>query len=956
MKNFINKYWKHSAIIVLAVAVFAVVGFIELPHHSAKAQAQTYPNPSIATYDSRSSSGDAADYTLSLPSDGPFTNDFKLELCLYNYNGAKSLCFTSPWATQSLTGAATGAWTVNGSDEPLFTSATGNWSVWGFPGAADSLVNHNDNGADTASFTVIQGAALPTGEVISNLKLGLQLSEDDTGSLMNSTAYDDQGLPCATHVADPTGNDDPGSLGAGYVGGAAYNTMSSQIWAAHTADCDNSFDPDVARMYMSDDLFNAVGVSNNISSTTFNVSSTLTNGFNGSPLEITVQNTGSVPWTSDQPTVIAGSQSGTCDGASGSEPLASDPVGTSCTASINNSSYAIRLQHISGSFGVGANPASYSQVSQQTCTVTGTQSCSVSSCTDEPLCVSQSGYCSVGSCDETHCPMPSDFGGCGGTWMNGCGGTWGNTVQCTTTGGDPNVEPGKSAQFKVNSLTAPTTTGSYKETWQMENNGNPFGSQIIIPIVVTSSAQQSPSTVTSVSVSCSPNSVGMNGTSSCNATVNGTNNPDPNVTWSASDGTMSTKGPSASSVLTAGNTAEMITVTATSAQDPTKAATTQVSVIGTLQAGTIVVESVSAADPSVQVPASWSFFGPIDPCASSAGVCPTSTSGRYTNLSLGNYSIVSEATADPSYTATPTLSPADMQEVTEGATTTFLIEWNTSSTPYYSCSGSGGSCALDATCTSPGNGCYANDNTCGKSCGGGGTQHYSCSGTGNSCALDSSGAYTDSNCDNSCSGGPTYYSCSGSGNSCVADPQGTYSDPSCGGFCTVPPVTYYSCSGSSCEASSTCTSAGNGCYAGDKTCNNSCGGGGTTYYSCTTGCSAIDPTCTSASSNCYVSSATCNSSCPPELPPTISSFTASPGLIVAGESATLAWGTDNASFCGIDPLIGPVSLNSDPANPELVYPTSTTVYVLTCSNPNGSATRDATTTVTVKSSGRKEGN
>ena len=126
--------------------------------------------------------------------------------------------------------------------------------------------------------------------------------------------------------------------------------------------------------------------------------------------------------------------------------------------------------------------------------------------------------------------------------------------------------------------------------------------------------------------------------------------------------------------------------------------------------------------------------------------------------------------------------------MSQAATTTdFLILWNTPSTPYYSCSSN--SCVASSTCAGPGNGCYANDNTCGNSCLAAPTQYYSCSGSGNSCAQDptctvaSSTCFADSNCSYSCPGGPPppaqYYSCSGSGNSCAQDPTCTVASSTC---------------------------------------------------------------------------------------------------------------------------------------------------------------------------------
>ena len=76
------------------------------------------------------------------------------------------------------------------------------------------------------------------------------------------------------------------------------------------------------------------------------------------------------------------------------------------------------------------------------------------------------------------------------------------------------------------------------------------------------------------------------------------------------------------------------------------------------------------------------------------------------------------------------------------------------------------------------------------------------------------------------------------------------------------------------------------------------------------------------------------------LPPTISSFAASPASITAGGSSTLSWSVDGATSVSIAPDIGVVTGNS-----VSVSPASTTAYVLTASNPFSSSTRTISVTV-----------
>ena len=77
-----------------------------------------------------------------------------------------------------------------------------------------------------------------------------------------------------------------------------------------------------------------------------------------------------------------------------------------------------------------------------------------------------------------------------------------------------------------------------------------------------------------------------------------------------------------------------------------------------------------------------------------------------------------------------------------------------------------------------------------------------------------------------------------------------------------------------------------------------------------------------------------------QAPPAISSFTATPASITAGQSSTLAWvvsGATSLSISGIGAVTG---------TQITVTPSATTTYTLTATNTNGSVTAQATVTVT----------
>lgn len=74
--------------------------------------------------------------------------------------------------------------------------------------------------------------------------------------------------------------------------------------------------------------------------------------------------------------------------------------------------------------------------------------------------------------------------------------------------------------------------------------------------------------------------------------------------------------------------------------------------------------------------------------------------------------------------------------------------------------------------------------------------------------------------------------------------------------------------------------------------------------------------------------------------PTISSFTANPTSITAGQAVTLSWSVSNSTYNIIDPQAGPVRGTS-----AVVMPTVTTTYTLYTTNQFGRTTATATVTV-----------
>jgi peptidoglycan-associated lipoprotein len=81
---------------------------------------------------------------------------------------------------------------------------------------------------------------------------------------------------------------------------------------------------------------------------------------------------------------------------------------------------------------------------------------------------------------------------------------------------------------------------------------------------------------------------------------------------------------------------------------------------------------------------------------------------------------------------------------------------------------------------------------------------------------------------------------------------------------------------------------------------------------------------------------------PPPAKPSVQ-FTAEPGTIERGQSASLRWSVSDATDVTISPGVGTVSARGD----RQVSPADTTTYTLTANGPGGSDSGSATVTVTV---------
>ena len=104
------------------------------------------------------------------------------------------------------------------------------------------------------------------------------------------------------------------------------------------------------------------------------------------------------------------------------------------------------------------------------------------------------------------------------------------------------------------------------------------------------------STISSVSVVCSPSSVTPGATSQCNVSVDGTGSFSSTVTWSASGGSITGSG-----LLTAPSSAATVTVTATSSEDSSKSGKATVTVAAGTGAPTISSVGVACSPSTIAI-------------------------------------------------------------------------------------------------------------------------------------------------------------------------------------------------------------------------------------------------------------------------------------------------------------------------------------------------------------------
>jgi phosphatidylinositol-3-phosphatase len=176
------------------------------------------------------------------------------------------------------------------------------------------------------------------------------------------------------------------------------------------------------------------------------------------------------------------------------------------------------------------------------------------------------------------------------------------------------------------------------------------------------------STISSVSLACTPSTIAAAATSQCSATVMGSGSYSSAVTWSASAGTIN-----ASGLLTAPASAGTVTVTAMSMQDSTKAGTASV----TVQAppppsSTITSVQVACTPAAVNISAT-------SQCTATVKGTGSYSSAVTWSASAGAINATGLFTA-PAAAASVTITATSVQDTAQSGSATIAVQSQTSQT------------------------------------------------------------------------------------------------------------------------------------------------------------------------------------------------------------------------------------------------------------------------------------
>ena len=879
MKNAMKKYWYLGSMLALLVAIVAGVHAVHpfavrtADAQGAAASTVTFglnvygysiktngtPNQVIGTGPIVDSSGNAInpnDYRSGTPhaiylNASSYSVDFRVGLEICQPDGTNCHQGWTPWASQMA---------ANPTGDPYSPIVGGGPNESGSVtcGAQEATL-HNRLGD---IFIGVQTRSLPQGEILNNVSLTLIPVEWDFHVPVDSVTP----LNCL----------DPGEIQA--IPGI---TPAGGGWSGGAFDKWNNASTDGFVIGLNvGSVLNASPVGSNIP-TSFGVHEIKTNGTNNNPLEITMKNTGTLAWpsTKGQPTNLS-SQSGTCqvdvDNAGVKDAPASTTAnyGVSCTTDFVFNGTMNLLSH-SGSFIPANQPVGYEQVAPVTITFVAPKKIYIKTCTGGGLLTALAKPQDTFGWIPTAYAIPFTGAGCTVvpyTIPAYYDYAYGSASQPTEVGN------GASATFNLGSLAAPTTTGVYTETWQMQSNGVPFGTPFTTTITVGT-----------------PGNLGTINVVSYTDAGGGSQTSIP-ATWvilgptSASTYTQATPASSATYVNVpetsgSGSNSATYTMNAQSAMGYT---------LKSVRMGYVAMDEKTAATGLLAVLA--------EPLINTAHAEVTSSTLDTTNL--GNVNSVT-------------------LQNNANHVATFYLDWAPPSS-HLACVSN--SCALVVGSGSNQNGCTVVGQAC--TSGGGGPSvnlsAYPASGpaplttTLTATVSGGSGTYNYtfwSNCS---------YAGSNVGNAITQCGQPTKKDNAVAATSDTAAITYPS---AGTDRALVIVENGNNAFSAAATVTVT-GGGTNQHLACVSNSCALVAGSGSNQNGCTAVGQACAGG-----PTSCTSFTASSTTIVPGEKSTLSWSC-SAGPCSIDNGVGGVN----PSGSYAVNPTTTTQYTLTCNGVGTSTT------------------
>ena len=224
-------------------------------------------------------------------------------------------------------------------------------------------------------------------------------------------------------------------------------------------------------------------------------------------------------------------------------------------------------------------------------------------------------------------------------------GSYSSTVTWTASSGSINAS---------GLLTAPSSAATVTVTATSSEDSSKSGKAS-----VTVAMGSGPSTISSVSVACSPSTIAPSATSQCKATVQGTGSYSSAVKWTVSGGTINGSG-----LFTAPGSTGSVTVTATSAQDTTKSGKATITVAKQTTSPTISSVSVSCNSSTVAPSATSQCSATVQGTGSySSAVTWTASGGTIDSSGLftapastGSFTVTATSTEDTTKSGTATIT------------------------------------------------------------------------------------------------------------------------------------------------------------------------------------------------------------------------------------------------------------------------------------------------------------